>query len=409
MSLRLLFRLNLSLLGAVFVLFPADLSAQQSTEPPERHRYGLWVEAEGKNQPFRSKKDFETYKQFLEKNSFTDLYCQVYRGGRSWFPSQLADPTPFKEAELEGIDPLRDTIAIAKRKNERVHAWMNVLRLEKDPQVPILRSVGRTAVLVDNYGNSLLDYEDQTRPPGKIGKYFQADTPGLWLDPSNSGVRRYIVDTIRELLVRYPELDGIHLDMIRYPFGLPTGGGSEVINALDFGYNAEAIEQFRATQSDGRQAQIPRRGGEWDKFRRKQITILIQDIRELLDSFTPRKELSIAGLGSSERAYASAYQDWRYWLEQGLINTAVPMAYTRDTASVTLMTRKAIESRGAGEVVVGLGAWMMVGESGLLREQVRSVIKAGADGVVLFSYSNLLSERGGELLDSASNLLLSTP
>ena len=48
--------------------------------------------------------------------------------------------------------------------------------------------------------------------------------------------------------------------------------------------------------------------------------------------------------------------------------------------------------------MTGLGAWLMLGNPALLIQQGKIALDAGADGVVLFSYSNLHSDRGRQLL-----------
>ena len=84
------FRLNLFSSVAVFIaLFsgiiaedaafglPTNTTSPAKTFSPHK-TFGLWVEAEGKNQPFKSPTDFEQFTSFTSSARFTDLYCQVY-------------------------------------------------------------------------------------------------------------------------------------------------------------------------------------------------------------------------------------------------------------------------------------------------------------------------------------------
>ena len=64
---------------ACFLSFASSVSADPSL--------GLWIESEGTNQPFLSDSSFSSLKSFVEEGDYSDLYCQVYRNGRSWFPS----------------------------------------------------------------------------------------------------------------------------------------------------------------------------------------------------------------------------------------------------------------------------------------------------------------------------------
>ena len=56
--------------------------------------------------------------------------------------------------------------------------------------------------------------------------------------------------------------------------------------------------------------------------------------------------------------------------------------------------------------MVGLGAWLMLSDHERLAEQVRLALRAGADGVTLFSYSNLLCPRGEDLLGKLRRVIV---
>ena len=53
----------------------------------------------------------------------TDLFVQVYRGGRAWYDASLADSGPYRAmVQSQGADPLRALIAEAHARGLRVHA-----------------------------------------------------------------------------------------------------------------------------------------------------------------------------------------------------------------------------------------------------------------------------------------------
>ncbi len=391
----MIFRLLCSLGVAGIFLLPASGATSTKT------RFGLWVEAEGTVQPFRDRPHFERFRSFVGSAKFTDLYCQVYRGGRAWFPTLLADATPYWESRGQGLDPLRETITLAHANGKRVHAWVNVFNITANASAPILQVVGRDAVLVDNYKNSLLDYDEKGRPPGEVGKYFQLGTPALWLNPASSSVRRYILETVRDLVVAHPELDGIHLDMIRYPYAIPIKPSSQFPGGIDIGYSDSSIaafyEAYPELQAARKKDELPR-GEKWEDWRRAQVTLMVAEIRDLLNRIAPRMELSVAGLAWPDRAYQNAFQDWRGWLQGGLVHSVLPMNYTRDNQMAAYVTKQAVAFAATGEVLVGLGAWLMLDNHAALVEQVENSLRLGAGGVVLFSYSNMENERGRELL-----------
>lgn len=377
----------------IFLLFVAvsPLRAEVSN-------VGLWVEAEGKNKPFEGPEQFRSFLDFVSDYPFTDLYCQVYREGRSWFPSQLADEEPYRVAYQAGFDPLADTINVAHAQGKRVHAWINVLRVARSMSAPGIRVLGRRAFLTDNYGRSLLDYNDRGEPPGRSGAEH-LDTVGAWLDPSSPEVRHYIVMLVREILERYPNIDGIHLDMIRFPF---SSGGRQ----LSFPFGPESEARFRA--ETGHEA--PRPGeklrhsriatqAEWNAWRRNQLTRLVFDIRQEMSGQGAYKELTAAVFAAQGNAELNTLQDWRTWVRSGALTAAVPMNYTKDQSAFVQNVRYAVGLGDADRMRIGIGAWLMLSEPERLLNQIEAAKKLGAGGVVLFSYSNLYNAAGRRLLE----------
>ena len=206
-----LFRVIKSLIVAIFLVF---LLVNQAFSEP---RIGLWVESEGNYQPYTNQKGFNHLKDLAREEIFTDLYCQVYRNGRSWFPSMLADDSPYREALKAGLDPLKDSIELAKSRGQKVHAWFNVMRIISNRRAPLFKVLGKDVTLHDNHNQSFFDYSLKGKAPRIGSREYSVGTPGIWLEPSSKKLRHYLVEQIREVLIAYPELDGIHLDMIRQP------------------------------------------------------------------------------------------------------------------------------------------------------------------------------------------------
>ena len=377
-------------------------------------RFGLWVEAEGTNQPFKSQGDFSDFLKFASDWEFTDLYCQVYRGGRSWFPSMMADDEPFRVAYADGFDPLDETIRAGHARGQKVHAWINALRINENAQAPLMRVVGRKAALVDTYGNSLLDYnQDVGTPPGvsTASGTYRLGTPGIWLDASDPAVRDYLIESIREVVLRYPKLDGIHLDMIRFPHAI-GGPSREMQSRPEFGYSAETIRRFYRTAGKQPPVSIDRElmrklGNSlaWQSWRRAQVTILVFEIREMLEQLHPGMELSAAVVAEPERAYDHAFQDWAGWANRGIVDYVLPMNYTNEQGTFSSRNTHALTSVPPSKVIMGLGAWLMIHSPAQLTQQGRIALKGKAAGVVLFSYSNLFSENGRKTLSFFDNSL----
>ena len=386
-------------------MFLLGISADAEAEP----RFGLWVEAEGVNQPWKSMADYQNFANFSSQYRFTDFFCQVYRGGRSWYPSSVADDTPYRQALADGLDPLRETLKFATERGQRVHAWVNVLRVFRNPNAPLVQVVGKHAILKDSSGVSLLEYNADGSPPAPV-KGFTLGTHGLWLDASEPEVRNYLVQTIRDVAVSYPDLDGIHLDMVRYPMAIRTNAKISFNFKPAFGYSSRSIARFY--QFSGR---VPpdkltpalinklEASRAWSAWRRAQVTLLVYEIREMLQQVAPQMELSAAVIANQDRAFKRVFQDWPTWLTHGLVDTVIPMNYTRKKELFNRLSRQAVKVSGSKPISMGVGAWLMVSRPELMAEQGKAAMQYGAKGVTLFSYSNLFSDSGRKALSQFQN------
>ena len=172
---------------------------------------------------------------------------QVYRGGRAWFDSSLADAAPYRSLrEANGVDTLAELLPRAHAAGLRVHAWVNVLSLADNTRRAADRR--RWAVMpcssISAAARSSTTRSSTCRQPDR--SYYRMGTPAVWLDPAAPGVAEHLAATFAELLARYPGLDGLHLDYIRYPDVLPFAPGSRFGVGLDFGYGEPTRARFRA-------------------------------------------------------------------------------------------------------------------------------------------------------------------
>jgi uncharacterized lipoprotein YddW (UPF0748 family) len=360
---------------------PAVTPAPAPTPAPRR---ALWVLAEGSQRPLESPQRIDALLERAARLRVTDLFVQLYRGGRSWFPSTHADDAPARAAASAGDpDPLGRLLRGAHARGMRVHAWFNCLSLALNRDAPLLARLGPQAVLVDRQGRSLLDY-----PKGEVPKpdrdFVRMGTPGLWLDPAHGPVIEYLEATLDDLIAAAPQLDGLHLDFIRYPEALPLTPGSRFEVGLDFGYGRASVERFE--RESGRAFA---RGQEWDDFRRARVDELVRR----LDARLPADwEHSAAVIAYADRAYLVQLQDWRHWLEQGWIDFAVAMAYTGDDALLRYLAHGLRGGVGGERVWLGLGAWLLTGRLDRLEGQIALARGTSPAGIALFSY-DALAER----------------
>ena len=355
---------------------------------------GLWVLCEGSQRPLEDLARLSPLLDTAVALGVTDLFVQVYRGGRSWYASDLADATPYRDLLAKtGADTLASLIAAAHARGLRVHAWVNVLSLSQNRDARILEVLGPEAVLVDRAGRSLLDYPG-FEVPDPDGAWYRMGTRGLYLDPASPGVAERLVATFTELVTRYPELDGLHLDYVRHPGVLPFVPGSRFGVGLDFGYGQASRLRFQLeTGLRGPYADpdAPSRDAlvnttRWDAWRREKVSELVADIARSGREARPGLVISAAVIAYADRAYLSLAQDWWAWLEAGSIDLAIPMAYTLDDRLLGYQLDHFGRSAERERIWSGLGVWLFARSPQGAVEQIERARSAGLVGEVLFSY-----------------------
>jgi uncharacterized lipoprotein YddW (UPF0748 family) len=316
----------------------------------------------------------------------TDLFVQVYRGGRAWFDSTQADAAPFVRArDAAGADPLHTLVAAAHASGLRVHAWVNVLSLASNRDAPILSTLGRVGVMVDRRGRNVLDYP-ALELPAPDRAFLRVGTPAIWLDPGAPGVSDALVRGFEELAARYPELDGLHLDYIRHPDVLPFSPGSRFGVGLDFGYGEGTRARFQAeTGLVAPFGDSLAHGNAWDDWRRDQVTELVRRIGAATRALRPGWLLSAAVWAPPERSVLSLFQDWPRWIDDGLLDFAVPMAYTLDDHLLSIYLRS-YAGLDADRLWAGLGSWLFASDPARAVAQLHRARESGLAGVALFSW-----------------------
>lgn len=375
---------------------PPDLAIDRMP-PLEPEPRGMWVLAEGSQQVLEDPTRVEPLLGVAEELGVTDLFVQVYRGGRSWYPSQIADATPYLESQTpEGTDVLDLLITQAHKRGIRTHGWVNVLSLSARRESKILDELGPDAILVDSRGRSLLDYPEMEVPePDR--QFYRMGTRGLYLDAGAPGVAERLVATFVELVETYPSLDGLHLDYIRHPGALPLIPGSRFGVGLDFGYGPASQKRFQQETGLAGPFRDPENPdptrlvnqNAWDDWRRQKVTDLVREIGTATRALNPDLILSAAVNSYVDRAYLSLSQDWLRWLEDGYIDLALPMAYTLDDRLLRYQLEHFARSAYADQIWPGLGIWLFAKRPAGAVQQIQIAQAAGAPAIVLFSYDSI--------------------
>lgn len=207
------------------------------------------------------------------------------------------------------------------------------------------------------------EYWEQRRDGTKLDKGEFVNLS--WGHPE---VRKFKVDTYTEF-VKETGVDGILLDYTRY-FTNESGYSPVIVDAFKKKYKKDPFK-------------LPSDDPQWVQFRADYVTEFVRVLRASLDTLGRKVEL-IACVGPNpDETLHSNLQDWRGWLDAGLIDGVTVMIYERDTnntISQLLVAEKAIKGRVP---LISLIApeYDNLPTPDLIREGSRKSLQAGADGV----------------------------
>lgn len=299
------------------------------------------------------------------------LIVQVRRRADSYF---LNSTEPIASDIASGYDPLADLLVKAHARGLKVHGWVVTLPAWKDGYDQPDR--GHVWYRHGPY-NTNADNWFMTRDDGRNGDCAAPDDCSYFLDPGNPAAADYVVNALLRLVTSY-DLDGLHLDYIRYP-------GNR------FGYNPVSIQRFQ--QAAGRSDRPAPEDPQWMQWRRDQVTKLVKRIYLNMMAHKPAMQLSVAAIAwgaappngdwKQSSPYMRTLQDWAGWLDAGYIDWALPMVYFREDGGQQQgwydgWVNWARSKQGRRPIAIGLGAWLNDAD-----ENFAQMRRATADGTLL--------------------------
>ena len=348
------------------------------------------------------------------------IFAQIRRRGDSWYLNSL-EPKPDFVPIAAGFDPLADLIATAHTAGIEIHAYVIMGAVwNKNPTFAPTATLGpptnpnhvfnlhggynaTTKQIVPGPNNWLtrtLLPDNSANAIAFQGHRFGAE---FWLDFGHPDAEAYSVDVLMQLVRNY-DIDGLHLDRIRYPE--LTASGQTPSAGANIGYNPTSVVRFQRRYNMPVGSSPPSPGDvNWAQWRRDQVTNLVR--RVYLNAIAVKPQLKIsaslivygggptteAGWKSAE-AYWRVYQDWRAWTEEGILDVAVPMNYKREPSQAGLFdtwnewTKNHQYNRAS---LIGLGVYLNSIE-GTLRQARRSVAPSATGktipGIVFYSMAN---------------------
>lgn len=334
---------------------------------------------------------------------FNTLVVQVRGRGDAFYASRWEPRNPQVLAQGLHFDPLALVLQEARARGLAVHAWINVHLVwgATPPPGDLIHLVRvRPDLLAVPRELAPRLFRRDPRDPAFVRALLEharvnsRQLEGLYTSPSHPEVKELIYSVAIDLVEAY-DLDGIHLDYVRFP-------------GPDFDYSTSALDRFRVwvapRLSPGRLAELENDyrtnpfaftdalPGPFDEFRRTQITELVERVSLGVKLRRPNTRISAAVFPDADEAYRSRFQDWRAWLRDGLLGVAALMAYTPDDDLFRRQIGAALEVAGGERIWAGIGAYQNTVEGTL--SKIRHARALGAGGIILFSYDWMIHEGG---------------
>lgn len=303
--------------------FVDDVSITTCGETGPDEFRALWVDAY--HDGIKSEAQIDELIETAQAANLNALVVQVRRRGNTFYPSAL---DPWAADANPDFDALAYLIERAHRAQIDVHAWVATLAIWNGTTPP---QTANHAFNVHGPGTSGREYWLMTSYSGEeaAGGYL------YYLDPGHPDAMDYLVDIVRELLTQY-DVDGLHLDRVRFPEQKGIYCQDQVWYCQDWGYNPTSVSRF---MTHYRRLTIPEPlDAEWVKWRRDQLSALVRRVYLTATAIDPHITVSIAAsaVGSyptsqasweTKTPYIHHLQDWRGWQEEGIIDLSAAMTY----------------------------------------------------------------------------------
>jgi uncharacterized lipoprotein YddW (UPF0748 family) len=112
-------------------------------------------------------------------------------------------------------------------------------------------------------------------------------------------------------------------------------------------------------------------------------------LRATVKAARPGTMMTVAAAPDAQEAFERRLQDWRTWIESGVVDAICPMAYTQEPARFAEQIAAARDIAGGHAVWAGIGAYRLTPSQTV--ENIQTTRRLGTGGFILFSYDSLTS------------------
>lgn len=303
----------------------------------------------------------------------TTVLFETVNAGFPIYPSRVA---PAQNPQTRGWDPLAAAVKLAHERGMELHAWVWVFAAGNSRHN---RIIGQPA----NYPGPVLARYPHWANLDRAGRSVPPRQDKPFLDPAHPGVRRYLLSLYEEIVTQY-NVDGLHLDYIRYPFQNPSGGYS-------YGYGSASRMAFQQETGVDPLQLSPQDGPLWQQwlaFRTYQVSSFVVEVARQVRQARPNLTISAAVFPMQRhlRLYR-IQQDWEAWAQAGAVDVIFLMSYAADTQGLQNRLRPAVKQDLPALLVPGVA---LEGAKPIqVLDQIQALRDSAAPGYALFATSQL--------------------
>ena len=367
----------------------AALVAASSLHAQKPEARALWVTRFDYDSEAKIARIMET----AARAHFNIIYFQARAAGDAYYRSSIEPCAAILCGKLGGTpayDPLEVAVREGHKRGLQVHAYLNALTgraagiegqcktlPEPDPGMP-------RHMLLDHPEWVMSDRTGRKLPCPNSEEY-------VWVSPSFPEVRTRLARVAADIVRRY-DVDGIHLDRIRYP---GTAWSWDEASRTEFAKNPDLYP------------------ADWKAYRTDLVSRMVHETFDSVTAIKPHLVLSAAVWGiyydkwhwKTLAGKTDLMQDYRSWARNGFMDVLVPMTYYRikDYCSridwgCTLDEHLQGDERDTGrQMYVGIDASKGARE---IVNQIRLARGRGATGFAIFSFTDAENSRVFPLLEA---------
>jgi uncharacterized lipoprotein YddW (UPF0748 family) len=299
----------------------------------------------------------------LARLNFNTVYPVVWNSGYITYPSAIAQKKgmPYVHQGNQNQDIIAEVVSQARRHNMLVIPWMEF---------------GFMAPSTSELALEHPEWLTQKRDGSQTSNSAAGEVS--WLNPFHPEVQRFLTDLAIEVVTSY-DVDGIQFDDHT---SLPVA----------FGYDDYTVKLY--TQEMKKAPPADPDDPAWVRWRADKITEFMVRLKQEVRQRRPKAIFSLSP-NYADYAYKFQLQDWRTWIEKGIVDELAVQVYQSDMGGYLNKLDRPEMKIAQQKIPTSIGILTGLRRRPIYIGQVQSQVQAAQErgyGAVFFYYESLWDE-----------------